>query len=391
MLNTLKTMAKEDDPTKYMQIEESSDDEKLEKINEYIQKIREKRGYRKTTKKKEEKIKERLEEIYTISGASDKSVAELIYEILPDDYIYDNAAKIWFGFDEYGKCHKCYGMEECKRMMNKKILKLIEIHYECRLIPLENMQGAEKNQAMIENEHTTKTYGKIKGHISSSTGKEKIVRDLNTIYTQQQVLVRLNNVNLYVIGFNDGVYDFDKKCFRKAKKTELVSCTVGYNYKEAKKKYIKKVKKIISDIYPDKQEREYALTVLSQGLVGINHLQEFYMFIGNGSNGKTIVKKLMEVTLGQYDNRGYCGNISFDCFTKDNKNNKTAMLSNFAQNIYSRIVFVDEANNKDKLDIELIKKISGNDQISANLFYTDPQPIINIICFLYQIIDWKYQ
>ena len=179
-----------------------------------------------------------------------------------------------------------------------------------------------------------------------------------------------------MIGFDDGIYDLKTDKFRKALKTEYVSCSVGYSYKQASEDCINKLKKIFTDIYPNKKQRTYVLTVLSFGLVHQNFLQEFYMFIGNGGNGKSIMRHLVESTLGSSESGGYCGTIPYTFYTSDGKNNTNAMYSCFAQNIYSRIIFVDEPKNGgSKLEIDLIKKISGGDKILAKLFYKDPQNI----------------
>jgi phage/plasmid-associated DNA primase len=91
-------------------------------------------------------------------------------------------------------------------------------------------------------------------------------------------------------------------------------------------------------------------------LYGKNLLQLFFIWTGIGSNGKSVIGNLLDVTFGKY-----FGKISAESITKPSKNaNSTSEFSRVSQ---SRIVLTEEPDEGDKLQVSVLKEHSGDSKI----------------------------
>lgn len=108
--------------------------------------------------------------------------------------------------------------------------------------------------------------------------------------------------------------------------------------------------------------REYLLRVLGYCLTGETKEQAFFIFYGDGANGKSVLVNLLCRILGTLT-----GSVAQDAFIlKKSGNSKNPSLVNVKD---SRIVFVSESNNGQEMDSALIKSISGGDDVLVRELY----------------------
>lgn len=309
-----------------------------------------------------------LGELYQIGGATDNNIAKLFKHQYPDQFIYDPLATFgqnrkcgtWLTYDKYGKYHICDGMEDAKRILSCEIFQMVQEDFNNRV------SNAEDEDAM---KYLNKQGASLLAKLKNTGSKYQIIEQLKEFYDKGKIFEKLDEINPYLIGFDNGVYDLQKKIFRNALPNELMYITTGYNYQEAEQEYIDKINAIIESIYPDKAERDYIMTVLSFGLVGIMHLQEFYMLIGNGGNGKKIIMLLIMLTLGPV----YCTTINIECFKNKGKISSNEKSQQFAGCKQARFVFVNECDFKKDEEFEsgTVKSMSGGDQQNCKLLYKE--------------------
>lgn len=191
---------------------------------------------------------------------------------------------------------------------------------------------------------------------------------MKEFYYKEKVFEKMDEVNPYLVGFENGVYDLQNRKFRIAAPEEMMFLSTGYNYEKADEKYINELQKLIKKIYPDRKERTYTMTVLSFVLSGIMHLQEFYMLLGTGGNGKGLMTSLITKTMGL----SYCANISIECFKSKGKISPNEKSQQMAACKYARAVFVTECDFKENEEFEsnLIKTMSGGDMQTCKFLYS---------------------
>jgi putative DNA primase/helicase len=157
-----------------------------------------------------------------------------------------------------------------------------------------------------------------------------------------------------LIGFENGIYDLNNFEFRDGKPEDLVSMSVGYKYANQHTDKYNELLNFLSDIQPNKEERDYMLTYLSIGLFG-NLLELFTILTGNGRNGKSKLIELLGETFGEY-----FGSVQSQMFTRPrpDANSPDPGLLSLSK---KKIVIASEPEKNSKLNSGFIKFITGRD------------------------------
>jgi P4 family phage/plasmid primase-like protien len=293
------------------------------------------------------------------NGITDVTCAYLFYCMCPHDYIYDIENNEWYKINEYGIYIADKNNNLLKNHINELILKEVEKEYMSRSLKISD--DSIKTQM-------TKIYLSMRKYLLCYKNKLNMVNELGLLYGQLKIYEKIDNVNNDIIAFQNGVYDLLTNEFRKAKPDELVTVTTNYDYKKITDSEIKEVNNILESIFPDNEERKYLLKTLSLGLIGRNVLEEFYIWIGNGSNGKGILRDFINYTLGDYFD-----NMEIEYFAKTkNGIHMGAADPVMARKKNSRIVITTEPEGDIKLRCAKLKQISGRDPMQVRNLYKTP-------------------
>lgn len=165
-----------------------------------------------------------MKEIFKF-GINDKLTAELFYSLKVSNYLYVVENKTWYYIDKYNIYHLDESQINLKTNINKTISPEIEKYY---ISTLKNSEEEHKQKL-------TKTYSSILKYLGTAKNKIGIIDELALLYQQNNLYEKMDNMNHYLIGFNNGVYDLQNNIFRNAKPEELITTTTGYNYMKPKK------------------------------------------------------------------------------------------------------------------------------------------------------------
>lgn len=108
------------------------------------------------------------------------------------------------------------------------------------------------------------------------------------------------DANMHLIGFENGVYDFKTKKFRDGRPDDCITLSVGYAYLPVDDKQISDVTEVFNMILPDKEVRDYLLSVLSTCLVGPIINTKMHVLTGLSGSGKHQLIAMMKHMLGDY-------------------------------------------------------------------------------------------
>lgn len=199
---------------------------------------------------------------------------------------------IWYKFEN----HK-WDKITAQSLTNLIIKELIE--YRERLINLYNSQKQqehEKNMHYIDVER----FSKVLDQFNKQTFINKIICQYSNITYDPNFLKNLDE-NIHLICFKNGIYDLETNSFRNGNPDDYVSLCTNYEYIEYDKndENCNEIKSFIKKIQPDKVMRKYLMILLSTCLSGSNKEENFYVFTGSGTNGKSKLMELMEHTLGE--------------------------------------------------------------------------------------------
>jgi P4 family phage/plasmid primase-like protien len=196
--------------------------------------------------------------------------------------------------------------------------------------------------------------------------KNSIVRECESLLADTTILELLNE-NTNVISFNNGVFDFTTLQFRKGRPDDYISMTVGYDFPDAvPPKVLKEVKQIFQDPFDSQDMTSYMLSVLASCMDGRRKFQEFYIWTGRGSNGKSTIQELVMQTFGDYAKP-----LDIAFWTKAKRECGGAMPE-LADKKGVRFVFSNEPEATDKIQVSKIKEVTGGERITARKLYAQP-------------------
>jgi phage/plasmid-associated DNA primase len=186
-------------------------------------------------------------------------------------------------------------------------------------------------------------------------------------YKKTNVNYKFDECN-HLVGFNNGVYDLNTREFRKGTTEEFVFTTTKYDYEEPDQKYVTELKQLVKSIFPDKKERKYIMTIFSFGVTGETHFQEFYMLLGYGGNGKSLLTLLTKCAIGPV----YCKSWKPDIIKEKGNMNANEKSQVYAGASKARMVFITECHfkNADEIDYHNLKAVSGGEEISCKMLYS---------------------
>lgn len=226
---------------------------------------------------------------------------------------------------------------------------------------LKRMQGAIKRKS--------DALSNIIEDLENITTKSKIIKQLAVMFNvMDPKFYELLDSNELLLGFNNGIYDFNTFSFRQGRADDYITFTTGYDYIEYNPSDIHtmKIMEFMSQIITDSLVLTYLFKVLGKALMGLVD-EKFYIFVGiMASNGKSTLISFLQMALGDYmtaidvslitQNRKSSGNASPDVVRLKGK----------------RLFGLQEPENNDKLKTGILKQFTGNDLIVGRELFKSP-------------------
>ena len=170
------------------------------------------------------------------------------------------------------------------------------------------------------------------------------------------------NPDLFV--FNNICYDLQKKEWRKLTQFDYVLFTSKNDYKKPTPTQIGTIKKIVEDIFPDKEMRKSYMSILKNGLSG-HRIEKFIIATGDGRNGKGLINDYMKYLLGDYYEI-----LSLNLLTKPLKEGANTELRCLHNKRFIK-ASEPESSANEKLKINNIKSLTGESSMKARGLYED--------------------
>jgi P4 family phage/plasmid primase-like protien len=168
--------------------------------------------------------------------------------------------------------------------------------------------------------------------------------------------IKIDN-NSYLIGLQNGIYDLTNNIFRKGEKNEYITLQCKYNYNHETN--INIAINLLKDYFPEKEDFQYVLDLLSLCIEGCNRTQSFIICYGfSASNGKSF---LMERLAGIFND--YSGTFPVNMITNKMREagNANVDLINFKN---KRFMYCSEPEANCKFNTNFLKQLTG-DTITA--------------------------
>lgn len=338
--------SKTDAPTKYKEIRERS-------IDYYIEQTLQ---INKTDLSSESKLKPK--------GCGDFDLAVVLYHLFKDQFVCVSVkANIWYTY----KNHRWVEIDSGTTLRKA-------ISYELRDLYRKKASSILEHQVNEENEEKNK-FLKIKSEkvldicnrLAKTNDKKNIMTEAKELFFDDTFIQKLDT-NPYLLCFNNGVFDFKEKVFRRGYPEDYISKTTNLDYHpinyEKDSSIIAEIKDFMNKLFPIKELNEYMWQHLASTLIGTSVNQTFNMYIGVGSNGKSVLISLMEKILGEYK-----GDVPLSLVT-----DKRTKIGGLAPEMVAlkgvRYAVMQEPQKGDRINEGVMKQItSGIDPIQARAPY----------------------
>lgn len=289
-------------------------------------------------------------------------IAKVVHEMYKDSYVCtDIKNSIWYEF----KDHKWKQVQAAYTLSNKiseELTKEFAILNSFYYAQIGGKDANEQEKLMKKAANINKIMIKLK-----TSFKNNILKECANLFYDPEFEEKLDG-NRDLIGFTNGVYDLESRIFRNGTPDDYVSLTVGYDYVhyEPDHKYIREIKEYFNKVQRDEDMRNYILTLLASYLDGHTKQQQFIIWTGSGSNGKSTSVEFFQLAFGEY-----CGVLPITVLTKK-RGSSSAATPEMANLRGKRFVVFQEPENDDQIYVGYMKELTGGDWIYARPLFRDP-------------------
>lgn len=197
--------------------------------------------------------------------------------------------------------------------------------------------------------------------------KDSIIKSCKSLFTDETFEALLNS-HPHLIGFENGVYDLRLHEFRDGLPDDYISFTTGCNYTTYNSESVeaKEISTYLSQVYTNPNVRKYMVDILSCILDGSIRQEKLYIFTGSGSNSKSVLLNLIQRALGEY----YCI-LPIAILTQKRASSNSAQ-SELERTRGRRIAVMQEPGEAEKLNVGLMKELTGGDRILCRGLFKEP-------------------
>ena len=254
-------------------------------------------------------------------------------------------------------------------MVKRKIS--TNLHKQFRRIELKEIQ---KNLDEDEPQNSThdkraQNIGKVMIRLKETSFKSNLMTECSELFydREKKFLESLDEAN-HLIGFNNGVYDLKKEEFRRGRPEDYISKSTKINYipYNPDSDEIFEIKEFYKQIFVIKRVRDYVLIRSSSFLSGSTKDESFDIYSGGGGNGKSKHMELMDKIFGDYAVK-----LPIQLLTAKRAASNAA-TPELARTKGARLCSMQEPDTETKINVGLMKELTGGDKIQARALYGEP-------------------
>lgn len=228
--------------------------------------------------------------------------------------------------------------------------------------------GEESEEMKALNSERAKKCLKIAVQLKNAGFKDHIMRELRCLFMDEKFDELLDSRS-HLIGFINGVYDLKMHIFRDGMPDDYIFHSTKLNYMVYNKDTPEnlEINDFFGKLFTVEAVKNYVLDILSCIIDGSIAQERFYIFTGQGSNGKSRLLDLIQKSVGDY----YCI-LPIALLTQKRAASNSAQ-SELERTKGRRFAVMQEPSEQDKINIGFMKELSGNDRIMTRALYKEPQ------------------
>ncbi len=300
----------------------------------------------------------------SIDQVTNYDIAEVLYKIYRYEFKYSNSE--WFMF----KNHLWHTMKDAMELRQKISTELVKKYM--KLIGELNRISSSDNADITEEEKEeakkkSKKVMDLINKLKTTSFKESLMKECKELFYDKDFFNKLDT-NPFLIGFNNGIYDLQKMELRDGRPDDYVCITTDIDKIEFTKEheYWDGLCYFLSTVFVDPTIKNYFLTYLATNLQGVNNEEKFRIWTGVGGNGKSKIIELFVYAFGPYTNK-----LPVTLLT-GKRAQSNACTPEILQSKGKRFCYMEEPDEKEKINVGLMKEFTGGDKIKARGLNKDP-------------------
>jgi P4 family phage/plasmid primase-like protien len=174
------------------------------------------------------------------------------------------------------------------------------------------------------------------------------------------------DVNRYLLGFENGIYDLKNRIFREGKPDDYITLSTGMNYPtRSDKEKRKEIEEFFSKVHMNEEIKRYNYEQISWSLCGNQEPQICISKTGTGANGKSVEAELIQKTLGEYCYKLEGGYLTINKV----ETNKGDPFMDKLRGV--RYVYSVEPQDANKINSARLKEMTGGDLMQYRLLFSN--------------------
>ena len=316
-----------------------------------------------------------------------EDVAKILHNMFAEDYVMVNSKSrgTYYHFKE----HRWIEMDG-QMILREKIRTDVRQNLMTYIQQVVNKEIAGSVDTLESWMQDTKKLLKVMTQLKCTNFKNNVMEECKEHFrdNSNEFLKKLDE-NPNLLGFNNGVYDLERGELRNGRPEDYLSMSTGINYQEYHKddEEIEEVMEFLHQILPDFEVREYVLTILGSFLYGANKNERFHIWTGSGGNGKSKLIELFEKAIGDYSCK-----LPISLLTSKRKASNEAQPE-LARTKGKRSAILQEPDEKTRINVGLMKEMTGGDTITARNLYENPiefKPQVKMILICNHLPELPY-
>jgi P4 family phage/plasmid primase-like protien len=289
------------------------------------------------------------------------SIGTALYHKYNNNFVCTNIKdNEWYEFKNHG-WNRCTDGELIKLMSSDFVNDYLALQVEC--LKKANKADTAAKKVLMEQ---AKNYENIANKLMNINFKTQLMKEARYMFLDMEFKEKLNE-NHFLIRFTNGVYDLHSMKFRDGQADDHITLSTGVFYKPYNEDnpYMKHINTFFKKILPNEGVRKYFIRKLANCVCGHKNEHKIFFCLGDGSNGKSIVFKLMKLALGQY----YI-TCPIALLTKKRGQSSAASPETIRMK-GPRCGVYQEPGTDETMNVGILKELSGNDSIVSRGLFQD--------------------
>ena len=235
-------------------------------------------------------------------------------------------------------------------------------------------KGGGNEEEEDKNSKCVKRMLNIVKSLESITFKELLTRELK-IVLYKKGFTQLLDKDPNLLAFRNGVWNLKENMFRRGLPEDLLSLSVGYDYRQKVDKYIvDEIEMYFRHLHPDDKQREYVIKMIARQLYGDSGGELFHIHaghMGSAGNGKSKFFEILEHVLGDYIEK-----FGVELLITKQRHETSRPNPELDSWQGRRIIYCSEPNKDDVINSGTMKELTGGEKLKYRLLFSNKMDAI---------------